>query len=74
MSRPVTPENLVERIARLEREIEELRRSRTNSFQGMTFQDDQGRVRVRIGKIPAGGYGVIVYNAAGSATFTQTNA
>jgi hypothetical protein len=73
MSVNPTPLNLVEQIAALERRIRDLETSTTNSRQGMTFQDTTGRVRVRIGPTPGGGYGVVVYNSAGTVTFTQTN-
>lgn len=72
MSRPVYPEDILDRLIKAERKIADLERTATNARQGQNYLDAAGVVRVRIGPIPSGGHGIATYDALGNPSWSQT--
>jgi hypothetical protein len=72
---PPDPADVIQRLRILEREMEALKDQQRvlPRVQTVEIRDGAGVVRARIGLLPTGQYGVAVYNAAGTPTFTQSN-
>ena len=70
MTTPLFAPDVLDRIAALEQEVRELRRSARSTT--ATYLDPQGRVRVRVGVHADGKTGVRVFTAAGVLFFDQT--